>query len=532
MTPERWSAIRAIFDAVVALDPDQRPKALEQGCAGDASLRAEVESILEHSARAPSFVDRPLLADGPPGTEVDGDDALVGQRAGAYVIVSLIASGGMGAVYRASRADDHYHKEVALKVVKRGMDSGEIVGRFRTERQILASLDHPHIVSLLDAGALEDGRPYLVMELVEGTPIDRYCEEHSAPTRARVALIRDVCAAVHHAHQRLLVHRDLKPGNILVTPGGAPKLLDFGIAKLLGPGDGDDTRTRPGWLPMTPRYASPEQLSGGPITTATDVFSLGVILRELLAGSRGDLEAITEKALDPDPLRRYGSAEQLSDDLGRYLAGLPLHAREGSRLHRAARFLRRNAWAVAAAGVVFVSLVVAATATWRGMVRARASERIAWRAHTQAVQAAALNHELLATIDADTLRGNRALLAQLEETSRRVDADLADLPEAQGRMRNTLAHTFVRLERWEEAEIHARRAASLAQTTRGFSKADQGAYLHLLGTILLARNDTEAIPTLEKALDIRARHHGKDHPRTVESREALADARSRLARSP
>jgi eukaryotic-like serine/threonine-protein kinase len=576
MTPERWSAIREIFDAVVELPPEHRAKALEQGCGGDPALRAELEAILEHSERAPAFVDEPLFTGRKGAPAEDAGDALLGRRIGAYLVESTIASGGMGTVYRGSRADQQFYKQVALKVVKRGMDSGEIVRRFSTERQILANLNHPNIVALLDAGVLEDGRPYLVMELVDGTPIDRYCRAHRLSVTARIELVLRVCAAVHHAHQHLLVHRDLKPGNILVTPEGVPKLLDFGIAKLLRPDDGDGTQTRPGWLPMTPRYASPEQLQGGPVTTATDIFALGVILHELLAGPplekagepsdgagatwgappraapsaavtpeaaaeagstearmrrrmKGDLDAIVQKALHQDPRRRYASAEQLSDELGRHLAGLPVRAREGTWSYRASRFLRRNAWAVAAGAAVFASLSVAALATWRGMIRAEESERLAWRAHTQAVQAAAFNHDLLATIDADTLRDNRAILAQLERTARRVDTDLADLPEAQGRMRYTLAHTFARLERWEEAETHARAAASLAKSTRGFGAADQGAYLHLLGEVLLAREDPGAIAVFEQALGVRIRHHGADHPRTAETRDSLANARSRLA---
>lgn len=278
MTPERWQQIKGILDLAIALKGPDRAAYLEQACASDEELRREVESLLASNESAGSqFLEAPAvdLTQGMPPSP------RIGRRIGVYQIEEELGHGGMGEVYRAVRADGQYEKQVAIKLVRGGYDSKFILERFRQERQILAGLDHPNIAQLLDGGTTEDGIPYLVMELVEGTPIDEYCQEHDLSITERLQLFRQVCGAVQYAHQRLVVHRDLKPGNILVTKDGVPKLLDFGIAKILGEGAGTETTmTRP----MTPEYASPEQIRGGPITTATDVYSLGVVLYQLLTG--------------------------------------------------------------------------------------------------------------------------------------------------------------------------------------------------------------------------------------------------------
>src|SRR5690606_25102516 len=250
----------------------------------------------------------PLLAELDANAFAGGDAALApGVRVGAYRIVHEIGRGGMGVVYLAERADEEFEKRVALKVVKRGMDTDEVLRRFRHERQILASLEHPNIARLLDGGATSDGRPYLVMEHVEGEPIDAYCDRRRLGIRERLELFRAVCDAVQHAHQRLVVHRDIKPSNILVTAAGEPKLLDFGIAKLLDDSSPDATpHTRTGLRLLTPEYASPEQVRGAPVTTASDVYALGIVLYRLLSG-RPPYEvhepsvAEAERALDREP---------------------------------------------------------------------------------------------------------------------------------------------------------------------------------------------------------------------------------------
>jgi non-specific serine/threonine protein kinase/serine/threonine-protein kinase len=349
-------------------------------------------------------------------------EPMAGQRVGPYEVVREIGRGGMGAVYLAIRADDEYKKEVAIKVVKRGMDTEVVLRRFREERQILANLVHPSIASLLDGGTTEDGRPYLVMEYVDGLPIDRYCQTKGLRTRDRLQLFRGILAAVHHAHQNLVIHCDLKPRNILVTQAGEPKLLDFGIAKMLSP-ESAVSRTVTSLRQMTPEYASPEQVRGEVLSTATDIYSLGVILYELLTANRpyrlsnygpeelvrlicredpprpslglapdptemptlrvperapspdlpdmrrrrrelrGDIDNIVMRAMHKEVGRRYASAEQLSEDLRRHLEGLPVSARPDSFGYRASKFVRRHRTAVAAAAFVLLSLVGGIVAT-------------------------------------------------------------------------------------------------------------------------------------------------------------------------
>ena len=282
MNPERWQQVREILDRAIGLSSPERSLYLDKACSPDLELRQEVESLLRsHEQAGTVFLEQPVadLKSAIVGAVPKADR--VGRRIGVYQIVEEIGHGGMGEVYRAVRADGQYDKQVAIKLVRVGFDSSFVLERFRHERQILASLDHPNIARLYDGGTTEDGIPYLVMELIEGTPIDQFCDDHDLDVTERLQLFSQVCAAVQYAHQRLVIHRDIKPGNILVTADGVPKLLDFGIAKILGPADGAEPTVM---LPMTPEYASPEQIRGEPITTATDVYSLGVVLYRLLTG--------------------------------------------------------------------------------------------------------------------------------------------------------------------------------------------------------------------------------------------------------
>jgi eukaryotic-like serine/threonine-protein kinase len=289
MTSERYRQVKVLFQEVLDVPPTARAAYLTKACAGDDALQREVESLLASHEEAGEFIETPAAAEltltyG----EAEQTAASNGQRIGPYQILREIGHGGMGAVYLATRADDQYKKRVAIKLVRRGMDSEFIVRRFRHERQILASLDHPNIARLLDGGTTQDGLPYFVMEYIEGLPMDEYCDRQQLTTAARLELFQTVCAAVQYAHQNLVVHRDLKPSNILITADGTVKLLDFGIAKLLNPelAGAEIDATMTGMRLMTPGYASPEQVRGEVITTASDVYSLGVILYELLTGHR------------------------------------------------------------------------------------------------------------------------------------------------------------------------------------------------------------------------------------------------------
>lgn len=386
MTPERFRRIEEVFAAAADMPPESRAPYLAVECANDPDLLQEVNSLLAESAGASERL----------GTVVEAGAAAVIEeepppvrRAGAYRILEPIAGGGMGSVYRGVRDDGQFDKQVAIKLLHDVLSiDATFVQRFLEERRILARMEHPNVARLLDGGVTAEQVPYLVMELIDGKPITTWCAEQQATLLARIALFREVCAAVHYAHQNLVVHRDIKPANILVTPEGGVKLLDFGVAKGL---ESDRTATRSGMGLMTLDYASPEQVRGDPITTATDVYSLGLLLYELLAGQRahalknhspseiirviceedppppsvasnkselsGDLDNIILKATRKDPARRYASVEQFSGDLERYLNGLPVTARRNTIGYRTAKFIRRYR-AITALAVLSVLLLV------------------------------------------------------------------------------------------------------------------------------------------------------------------------------
>jgi serine/threonine protein kinase len=282
VNPKRWQQVREVLDRAITLPPDGRAVYLEKACGDDSELRVEVESLLRSHERAGNgFLNTPAVDLRSLLPDTDGTRGYIGRRIGVYQIVEEIGRGGMGEIYRASRVDGQYNKQVAIKLVRIGLDTPTLLERFRTERQILASLDHPNIARLYDGGTTEDDIPYLVMELIEGTPIDEYCEKYDLGITERLQLFTQVCVAVQYAHQRLVIHRDIKPSNILVTAEGVPKLLDFGIAKIKDSSAGPETTLL---RAMTPEYASPEQIRGEPITTASDIYSLGVVLYKLLTG--------------------------------------------------------------------------------------------------------------------------------------------------------------------------------------------------------------------------------------------------------
>jgi len=394
MEADRWGEVKRIANACLTLPQEQRSSSVHCLCGEDADLAAEVESLIRSHAEMGRFLETPAL-------DADSEEHLTGRQIGPYELCEQIAEGGMGTVYRAVRLND-FGKQVAIKLVKRGMDTGYILNRFRQERQILAGLDHPNIAQLLDGGATTDGRPYLVMEYIEGARITEYVEKHRLTTRERLELFRLVCSGVHYAHQNLVVHRDLKPSNILVTENGTPKLLDFGIARIL---EGKAEVTATGFRAMTPEYASPEQLLGKPVTTVSDVYSLGVLLYQVLTSQRPyefevrspeeiarivceadppklrpldrDLDHVVLQAMHKDSARRYASAAHLSEDIRRYLAGLPVLAHKDTFAYRASKFVTRHRAATATAVLVAFSLIIGVVATsWEAhranMERARA----------------------------------------------------------------------------------------------------------------------------------------------------------------
>jgi serine/threonine protein kinase/tetratricopeptide (TPR) repeat protein len=433
-TPDNWNRAKELFEAALEMEPPQQASFLAEKCE-DENLRQQVERLLINFQEAGSFLDDPVLgskigtpdspakdpelestrraaeSSGPSATatNIEAEDPMVGRQLGAYKLVRRVGQGGMASVYLAARADDEYRKQVAIKVVHPGLGSHNLLTRLRIERQTLAGLDHPNIVRLLDGGSTPEGFPFLVMDYVEGCPIDDYCDRHGLCVDARLQVFSKVCEAVQYAHQKGVVHRDLKPSNILVAADGTPKLLDFGIAKVLNPEPCSKTSlaTRTGMQCMTPAYASPEQMRGKSITAVTDIYSLGVVLYELLSGHcpyrltqhtpaeieraiceqdpeppssavnrvetdtssdgaaitrtpelvsqtregqperlhrrlRGDLDNIVLKALQKEPERRYGSAEEFSQDIVRHLQHVPVKARRSTVAYRTAKFLQRH----------------------------------------------------------------------------------------------------------------------------------------------------------------------------------------------
>jgi TolB-like protein/Flp pilus assembly protein TadD len=407
MTRDEWLRIKEIAASALEQPPSVRAAYVAKHCRGDAALLREVESLVASATDAEDLFEKPsmLMAGAADALQRVNEFAppRVGERIGPYEIVRELGAGGMGVAYLAERADAEYEKRVAIKLIRAGLDSETVLRRFRRERQIVADLDHPNIARLLDGGTTVKGLPYFVMEFVDGLPIDVHCQMRQLSTRDRVALFRRVCEAVQHAHRRNVVHRDLKPSNILVTPDGVVKLLDFGVSKVLsaeGPGEESEATLVP--HAMTPPYASPEQVRGEPITPATDIYSLGVLLYELLAGRRpyqldgrtlreiddvicrqdpvppsavagkevksalrGDLDNIVMMALRKEPDRRYATVEALSDDLGRYLDGLPVTARADEFAYRATKLLRRHRVRLVEALVVAIVFGAAAVVAMR-----------------------------------------------------------------------------------------------------------------------------------------------------------------------
>jgi serine/threonine protein kinase len=421
LTPEEWGKVRGILERVLELAPEHRAEYLESACSGDPALRSEVDSLIASDLQARTDFLEPAAFAAPMAEGFSAsDESVTGRRIGAYQIVEEIGQGGMGSVYRAVRADDQYRKQVAIKLVRGGVGDAFRRHRFKAERQILANLDHPNIARLLDGGALEDGQPYVVMEYIQGQPIDKFCDSRGLPVPERLQLFRTVCSAVAYAHQHLVIHRDLKPDNILVTDAGEPKLLDFGIAKILDADDpgGSGNATVTVLRPMTPEYASPEQVRGQPMTTASDVYSLGVVLYGLLTGQRpyagssrvpheiaqavceaqpekpstavdseeatpdnreklrrrlrGDLDNIVLKALRKEPERRYASVEQFSEDIRRHLKGLPVIARPDTFWYRTGKFVNRNKASVGGVALAIAALVAGLLIALRQTYVARA----------------------------------------------------------------------------------------------------------------------------------------------------------------
>ncbi|MEP6569510.1 MAG: serine/threonine-protein kinase [Acidobacteriota bacterium] len=526
MASTDWQQIEIVFQAALDVHESERAEWLTQHYGHDGELVREVESLLAAESKSSDFLSKSDLPKAVSFLLNESEASRTGQRLGPYKILKEIGRGGMGTVYLAERADEQFEKLVAIKLLRRGMDTEDIVRRFRTERQILASLEHPHIARLIDGGMTADGLPYFVLEYIEGKPLDQYCDEHKLPTAERLRLFRQVCAAVQYAHQNLIVHRDLKPSNILVTATGEPKLLDFGIAKLLNtdaPYTVAPTETQSRL--MTPDYASPEQVRGRNITTASDVYSLGVVLYRLLSGHapyrfaqlsaleierlvcdtdpdrpsaaihrveeittkegatditpesvskshneqpdtlrrllQGDLDNIVLMAMRKEPERRYQSAAQLADDILRYLEGRPINARANTFSYRAEKFLKRNRLGVAAALLVLLTLVGGMVAT---TWQARVAARQRDQARLEKARAEQLNTFLQTILSAaaPVERGHDAKVVDvIDDAALRIDTDFAAQPELRAQALLSIGNTYRTLGLPDKAEKMLREALKL-----------------------------------------------------------------------
>ncbi len=392
----RWQRVKSILDQALQVEPDRREGFLKEICAGDSELRGEVTSLLALDERAGDLLPEGGVENLSSWKADSGED--LPACAGPYRILREIGRGGMGVVCLAKRDDGEYERFVALKLIGPGVHRAKFAKLFWRERQILAQLDHPNIARLLDGGTTKAGQPYYAMEFVDGEPVDRYCRERALNLRPKLELFISICSAVSYAHGKLIIHRDLKPKNVLVTQGGVPKLLDFGVARMLA--DDSPLETTTG-MPLTPLYASPEQVRGEPLTVASDIYSLGVLLYELLSGERpygspettaaafqvilekspiplrrqakevpADLENIVMMALRKEPERRYATVDALCQDIQNFLDGFPVKAAADTLLYRSGKFVKRNRLAVAAAIIALIGIAVSGVIVWREKQRA------------------------------------------------------------------------------------------------------------------------------------------------------------------
>ena len=553
-TADRFRRIDAIFDAALDQPPEDLVAFIDRECAGDDALRAEVlelvrayhhADVLESAAArvAAPVLDAAATSVRPPP-----------ERIAAFRVVREHGRGGMGRVFLAERADGEFEQRVAIKLINDGTPG--VLRRFIEERRILALLEHPGIARLVDGGLTSGGLPYIAMELVDGEPIDRYCDTHDLSVDQRLELFARVCEAVAYAHGRLVIHRDLKPSNILVTASGQVKLLDFGIAKMVT--DVQVTsRTGTAFQALTPEYAAPEQVRGGAVGTVTDVYALGVLLYLLLAGERpydirgkspaeierivcdevpprpsarsrpewrrtlrGDLDLIVMTALQKSEQRRYQSPAALSDDLLRWRQGHPILARPDSAGYRLGKFVGRHRWAVAAGALLMIGL--AGAASREATLRARAE--------TEARKAREVEQYLVGVFSVadpnswDTRDGASITARELlDRGARRIDSALANDPAARAELQSVLGRVYTNLGVYDSATPILRRALAQRAAAAGPDDPAVAETQDLLGTTLTQLNQfDEAEPLLREALARRRRLLGSEHPATAETIEHLA----------
>jgi eukaryotic-like serine/threonine-protein kinase len=560
MDPERWRQIEKIFGTAIEHPAAERHLVVSKACGDDDDLKQEVLSLLDSADTSNDYFAELAGRTGVPAANDDGE-RLVGRTVGNYRLVQLLGRGGMGIVFLAARDDHQFEKEVALKLLPLGMGTGEGQQRFLQERQILAQLEHPGIARLLDGGVADDGTPYYVMEYVEGVPIDEYCDRHRQTVPARLELFIQVCEAVEHAHRHFVVHRDLKPGNILVTQSGEVKLLDFGIARMLDrhAQDAESTLSRRA-RPMTLAYASPEQVRGEAITTASDVYALGVLLYKLLAGVHpyrkeyrspsdaeqvicgeeptlpsvrlsgvpeneraalvdarattaqrlkreiaGDLDTIVLMALRKEPTRRYATVGLLADDLQRQTAGLPVSAHRDSFGYRLSRFARRNRLAVAGGTVVALLVIALMVVSIRYTMTTAAQQRALTQEAETTQQVSDFLVDLFKFAEPNEGLGDTvSARALLDQGIDQLTSNAGDRPEVRASTMSVLAEAYRNLGLYDEAALLHEQALELRRTSYNAPHSDVAESLEQLAqTHLDAREVEAALPLYEEALAIR-----------------------------
>lgn len=565
MTADKWKRADAILEELFELSEEKQQVRLEEICAEDPALGERLEELLRADASAPTFLDvnAAALLDRSLATE---DLEVTPRMIGPYRLLERLGHGGMGVVYLAQNMQDASAKRVAIKVLDDFLQSDRKIARFRAEQQILASLHHPGIARLYDGGFTDHGYPYLVMEYVEGLPITEFCQKHDLPIEERLRLLQDVARAVQYAHQKLVVHRDLKPANILVTERGQVKLLDFGIAKLLGDHTLTLPHTRTGEHPMTPEYAAPEQIRGEAVTTATDVYQLGVLAYEMLTDERpfqlstrrlsalekavvesavtspsktaerharpgrarrleGELDTIVLKALRKAPADRYTSADAIADDIEHFLNGRPIDARPVPRARQIRRFVAQNRSAVAVTAVILLLIITyAVTVTFQAS--RIATERDRAQQETERAEAVAgYLSDLFEISNPNDAQDYVVTSSELLERGVDYIDRLDDQPRMQAQLLDVLGRVNRRLGNYDTSEPLLEEALELRRTHYGDDHPTTAASLDHLGLLLSDQGEFEAaVDVLREALSIHASSPESDQVETSETMNRLAYA--------
>lgn len=548
MTQDDWLLIRHILEEASEL-PMHRRRAFVRTTSPNDRIREVVEKYLSREPAIDQFDE--CGSDTLPSIDTaELIPEIPEQSVGPYRLLSRIGSGGMGVVYLAERSDGQFERRVAIKFLSSPHARRGLVRRFHDERRALARLNHPNIAILLDGGTTPSGLPYLVMEHVEGVPIDRYCDEKELGIEDRLRLMVNLCRGVHHAHQHLIVHRDLKPGNILVTEGGTPKILDFGIAKLLADdGDGGAAGVEMTTvMAITPKYSSPEHLQCQPMTTVSDVYSLGVVLYELLTGRHphaehventfdflrnvchtspvavsqavpdrqvskrlaGDLDNIVRKAMHVDPHRRYSSAEAFAHDIEHHLQGEPVSARRDTVFYRVTKFVQRNRGLSVASGTAIVAMVMGIVLTMGAMFDAREAQR-------DAEEISEFLRSTLTTANPYRLARRVGIHDLLENASERIDAELSDKPRVEAAARLAVGKAYAGLWQWGPAVKHLRRSLALMREHDPDNQLAIAECLSIMGRGMTFARSGESVALQKEGLAIRRRELGPTHPLVAES---------------